>query len=342
MYKKIASIAILLVGLAVVYGQDKPVLRFNPDGKFKIVQFTDVHLKYKEPLSDSAMVMMKKIIEMEQPDLIMLTGDIVCTENTKEAWDIFSKILIDSKTPWAYMIGNHDDSYDMTRQEVVDYVSKMPYSLTEEGPEDIRGYGNYVLEVKASRSDETAALCYVFDSGTGIPRGSIFGSYEWIDHSLINWYKEQSTRYTQQNEGVPYPALAFFHIPLPEYDEKVDSNSIIGIREEYKFGGPDLNSGMYTTMIECKDVMGTFVGHDHNNDYLVNLRGICLAYGNVSGGNSYGKIGRGARIIELYEGERKFDTWVIKLYDCVREKNIWTPRKDNGPKFFVSYPGSFE
>lgn len=320
--------------------QKKPVLRFR-DGKFKIVQITDVHFKYQEPLSDSALVMIRNILADEKPDLVMLTGDIVCTKNMKEAWDQFSRVLIDARVPWAFMMGNHDQENEMTGRELVDHLSRMPYSLTESGPEEVRGDGNYILEVKGSNSNDVAALLYVFDSGTGIPKGSIYGSYEWIDHTQIHWYRNQSLANTARNGGKPYPALAFFHIPLPEYDEKAAVDSLIGIREEYKFGGPDLNSGLYTTMIQCKDVMATFVGHDHDNDYITKLRDICLAYGNVSGGNAYGSIGRGARIIVLYEGERKFDTWVIKRYDADRKKNVWIPREDNGPKFFVTYPDSF-
>ena len=344
MKKNILGILLFFVGLIAAYGQGKPVLKFNPDGKFKIVQITDVHLKHKEPLSDSAMLMIKKIITDEKPDLVMLTGDVVCSKNMEEAWDEFSKILIDAKTPWAFMMGNHDQENEMTGKELVAHVSKLPYSLTESGPEDIHGDGNYILEVQGSKSADTAALLYVLDSGTGMARDKrgVYGLYEWVDLSQVYWYKQQSSKYTKQNGGDPYPALAFFHIPLPEYDEVVHPDSIVGIREEYKFGGPDLNSGLYTAMIECGDVMGTFVGHDHDNDYLVNRRGICLAYGNVSGGNSYGSIGRGARIIELYEGQRKFDTWVLKLYDCDRKKNIWTPRKDSNPQFFVTYPDSFK
>ena len=84
---------VLLVATNLVsVAQPKPVLKFNADGKFKIIQLTDIHLKYKEQLSDSAMVMMRRIIAQEKPDLVMLTGDIVCTKNMRAAWAEFSKI----------------------------------------------------------------------------------------------------------------------------------------------------------------------------------------------------------------------------------------------------------
>jgi hypothetical protein len=72
------------------------------------------------------------------------------------------------------------------------------------------------------------------------------------------------------------------------------------------------------------------------------LRNICLAYGQSSGRQSYGSVGKGARIIELYEGERKFDTWTLKWYDCDRDKDIWTPAADRSPQNFVTYPDSFQ
>ena len=71
-----------------------------------------------------------------------------------------------------------------------------------------------------------------------------------------------------------------------------------------------LNSGMFTSFIEMQDVMGAFVGHDHDNDYLGINKGILLAFGRVTGKDAYGDLKRGARIIELYEGQRKFNTWI--------------------------------
>ena len=45
MCKKIALCLMVLFNALTVWGQ-KEVLKFNRDGKFKIVQFTDVHYKY--------------------------------------------------------------------------------------------------------------------------------------------------------------------------------------------------------------------------------------------------------------------------------------------------------
>jgi len=318
----------------------KPVLRFNQNGKFKIVQFTDVHFQYDSFRSDSALILMKIVIEKEKPDLVVLTGDIVCSENTFLAWLSLSKVMIDAQVPWAVVLGNHDPEfkYNTTKKEIMATIVGLPYNLTERGPIDISGEGNYILEVKSSKSNKIAALLYFIDSHM-YPEKDL-GAYDWIKFDQIAWCRKQSNAYSIKNDLNPYPALAFFHIPLPEYKEVIGQKTTCGIQKE-KVCSPDLNSGMYASMLECKDVMGMFVGHDHDNNYIGCLRGICLAYGNVTGRECYGKIGRGARVIELYEGERKFDTWILKLYDCDRDKDIWESTNDYHKKFFVTYPDSF-
>ena len=54
-------ILVLLFGTVVVSTEaQKTVLKFNPDGTFKIVQFTDVHFKYGNPNSDIALERMRQ------------------------------------------------------------------------------------------------------------------------------------------------------------------------------------------------------------------------------------------------------------------------------------------
>lgn len=74
---------------------------------------------------------------------------------------------------------------------------------------------------------------------------------------------------------------------------------------------PAINTGMFAAMKEAGDVMGTFVGHDHDNDYSVMWKGIVLAYGRFTGGNTeYNHLSNGARVIVLKEGERTFTSWI--------------------------------
>ena len=187
---------------------------------------------------------------------------------------------------------------------------------------------DYVLTVKAfSDAKKDAAVLYCMDSHSYSPLKDVKG-YAWLTFDQINWYRQQSAAYTAQNGGQPLPALAFFHIPLPEYNEAASHENAIlrGTRME-EACAPKLNTGMFAAMKESGDVMGMFVGHDHDNDYAVMWKGILLAYGRFTGGNTeYNHLPNGARIIVLDEGARTFTSW-IRQKDGIVDK--------------VSYPASF-
>ncbi len=315
-------------------------LKFNSNGKLKIIQFTDIHFKSNSYRSDSSLQMMKAALETERPDLVVLTGDVVCSENTRKAWLTLVKPFIDAKVPWAVTLGNHDIEYELSGDEIIEVITGMPYCVTENGPEEISGSGNYFLEVRGSNSPNTKAILYFLDSHSGLEEEKGLGNYDWIKSDQIQWYREQSKQLTQKNNGNPYPALAFFHIPLPEYNEVWGKETTVGKKEE-EVCSPDINSGMYNAFLESGDVMGMFVGHDHVNNYIGCLHNICLAYGQATGREAYGDIGKGYRVIELDEGQRKFDTWVQVKYNADRDKDLWEPTNSNEKQHFVTFPDSF-
>ena len=318
-----------------------PFLRFNQEGKFKIVQFTDLHFLYDSYRSDSALAIVRTVIRTEKPDLVVLTGDIVVApENTKKAWLQVSGVLAEARVPWAVTLGNHDAQFQLSKEHIIETIAGLPFCLTEKGPKKTTGSGNYILKIHSSKSPGTAALLYFFDSRMGFHPKTYFGAYEWIAFDQITWYRKMSMKLTEANHGTPFPALAFFNIPLPEYKEVVGKETTKGSQRD-PVSSSDLNSGLYTAFLESKDVMGTFVGHDHENNFIGCLRKICLAYGYVTGRQCYGNIGKGARVIELYEGERKFDTWILKLYEGNRNIDTWFPATDRQPQYLMTYPDSF-
>ena len=99
--------------------------------------------------------------------------------------------------------------------------------------------------------------------------------------------------------------------PLPEYHTVWEQGNARGNKFE-KVCCPAVNSGFFTAMVEMGDIMGTFVGHDHINDFEGELYGIRLCYGRSTGYNSYGKEGMelGACVIRLHAHEREFETWI--------------------------------
>jgi hypothetical protein len=297
-----------------IQSQNMP-LKFNQNGNFKIIQFTDIHYQKNNPASAVAIELINEVLDTEKPDLVVFTGDIIYAKPVTEGLDDIFNPVIERKIPWAYIFGNHDDEHGMSRAELMDYAVNKPFCLAQAGDKSLKGVGNYILEVKSSHENKNSAILYFFDSGAYTPIKGL-GTYDWFAFNQIEWYSNQSAAYTKENGGAPYPALAFFHIPLAEYPqmkaEKYDQ--LIGSKEEKECNGK-LNTGMFAAMRQAGDVMGTFVGHDHDNDYIGNYHDIYLAYGRFSGGKTeYNNLGKnGCRVIELKEGKREFSTYIRLL-----------------------------
>ena len=305
---------LLLFATMMIVNYAQKALHFNNDKTLKIIQFTDVHYKPGVLASDTALLQINDALDAEKPDFVVFSGDLAWGRPAKACFDDVLQTVISRKIPWAYVNGNHDDEQGWTRKQIMDYLVDLPYCYAVHGDKNLKGEGNYILEVKQSiNKDSIATLLYFFDTGSYSFDKSI-STYDWLDLDQINWYTAQSKAYTKENNGIPYPALAFFHIPLFEYADMTaleNKGNIIGTKNEKECNGK-LNSGMFTAMVIGGDVMGTFCGHDHDNDYIGMYKGIALSYGRYSGGNTvYNHLGKnGCRVINLKEGNKGFDTYI--------------------------------
>jgi hypothetical protein len=105
-----------------------PTLRINADGKFKIVQIADTHMvtgmgvckdaidAEGNPLPESeadplTVEFMGRVLDKEQPDLVVLTGDNVHHDVLDTQTALFKVVapIIKRQIPWAAIFGNHDD-----------------------------------------------------------------------------------------------------------------------------------------------------------------------------------------------------------------------------------------
>ena len=299
-----------------IFPMNAQQLKFNADKKFKIVQFTDVHWVADSLASEEAGERMNEVLDAEKPDLVVYTGDVIFARPADKGMRRALEPAIKRGIPFAVTFGNHDDEQDMNRKDLYEFIKDMPGNLTST-VEGLSGVTNFILPVKSSVGDKDAAVLYVFDSNSYSPMKQVKG-YGWIKHDQVQWYINESKKYTEANGGTPLPALSFFHIPLPEYHEAVKHEGafMIGTRKETACA-PEINTGLFAAMLEAGDVLGVFVGHDHVNDYAVSWKGIMLCYGRFTGGKTvYHDMpgGNGARVIELTEGTRQFRSW-IRLKD---------------------------
>eukprot|EP00823_Brevimastigomonas_motovehiculus_P005011 TRINITY_DN345_c0_g1_i1.p1 TRINITY_DN345_c0_g1~~TRINITY_DN345_c0_g1_i1.p1 ORF type:complete len:373 (-),score=60.07 TRINITY_DN345_c0_g1_i1:455-1573(-) len=296
----------------------KPILRFRQDGTFHILQITDLHLGniFKDGVTKGVI---KNVIEAEKPDLVVISGDVQCTDPivpdvTKMVWKTLTETLNKENVPWAFVNGNHDTQADKTGREIVLIDSSYPNSLTELGPSTVKGFSNYVLHVWPydNSSKVPAFNIWMMDSQETACEGVSGNSCCYPDQ--VQWYKlkaqEMATSFsalraeetgqlvkrTSIYDGLP-PSFAFMHIPFPEFINLWNYHPVNGTRQE-NICCWSVNTGLYTAMKEVGDVRLVGAGHDHNNDYVGDYYGISLAYGRKTGENYYGPpkgIQKGAR-----------------------------------------------
>ena len=312
---------------AVINESSKTKLTFNKDGKFKILQLTDTHYVAGDPRSERALKNVIQMLDLEKPDLVIHTGDVIFGKPAEESVREILEPISEREIPFAVAFGNHDEEFDKTREEMLDIVMSIPYNINTK-TKGIYGVTNCTLTLSPSTGDKISRVFYLFDSNRGATIPDIPKTYGHIHFDQIAWYREQSEAFAKMNGEISIPAFAFFHIPLPEHKEaaKDDEHGIMrGTRGE-NVASPKINSGLFVSMKEKGDVQAIFVGHDHNSDFAAYWNKMFFIYGRFSGCDTvYNDLKpNGARVIELTEGEEGFRSW-IRLYGGEIIQNLQYP-----------------
>jgi len=309
---------VLLLLFACAAGNGK-VLRFRPDGTFKISQFTDLHYGETDQNDVNSTKVQEEILATEKPDIVVMTGDSVSgyAWNNQSGW--FAKKWAHLTSPmvkynisWAFALGNHDDEADLSRTEIILLDQTYPLSLTQQGPSNIHGATNYYLFVYSSdvNNDVPVAVLYMFDSSDNNCENVTGWGCVYPDQ--IRWYIATATE-IQAKYGRIIPALAFFHIPVPEFMYMWNNISTFGRMEDTGVCCFSVNTGLFAAFKQMGDVISVHCGHDHDNDFYGLYDGILLAYGRKTGYGGYGPPKgwlRGSRILQLTENPFSFTHWI--------------------------------
>lgn len=291
---------------------------FTTDREFKVLQLTDVHIGAgwmclkKDAMALNAVAAM---VTAEKPDLVVVTGDVsypvpfqAGTFNNKSSAKIFAALMEQLGVYWTMAMGNHDtEAYSYyTREQIGDYYenSGFKYCLFQQGPENVDGAGNQIINIKNSDGIITQSL-FTFDSHSYID-GDYFGimwKYDNIHENQIKWYSESLDKLNAENDKIlkaknskeksDIKSLAFFHIPMSEqrtawkeyvangYKDTKDAHLVYGVIGE---SGDGVYCGvhednLFETMLEKGSTKGVFFGHDHKNNISMDYKGIRLTYG---------------------------------------------------------------
>eukprot|EP01119_Soliformovum_irregulare_P021599 TRINITY_DN7224_c0_g1_i1.p1 TRINITY_DN7224_c0_g1~~TRINITY_DN7224_c0_g1_i1.p1 ORF type:complete len:360 (+),score=55.58 TRINITY_DN7224_c0_g1_i1:89-1081(+) len=283
---------------------------------FRILQFTDLHYGEGADLDVNSSRIQAIMLQHENPDLVVMTGDMVsgyAWDKTQgwfaKRWAQLTQPMIKASRYWATALGNHDDEADLDRDQIVKLDTSNPLSLTQRGPLDITGATNYVLTVRSTNGDPVVHLWF-FDSGDDNCLG--VKGWDCVHPNQVQWYLQKSQELIEA-DGRVVPGLAFFHIPFPEFMNVWNYETCYGKLEDEGVCCFSVNTGLYAAMRSIGNIASVHCGHDHDNDFFGNYYNITLAYGRKSGYGGYGPPPgwlRGARILEISQNPFRITSWI--------------------------------
>lgn len=334
-------------------------IRFNSEGKLKILHIADPHLA-NDRYFDSSIWVIANACDIEKPDLVVLTGDNTKPyedpAETKKIINALMNIFESRNIPVAVTFGNHDsEAGPMTRADIMEYYSTFSCVITGDKANGFKNCATFNVPVLASDSDDVKFNLWVFDSGDydeDEPR-----HYDRVRTEQIEWYKETAAKLKEENGGETVNSLVFQHIIVPEiYDvlEKSDSKKPFSVKhiynedEYYMFDAEQTNYGMlnekpcpgyyndgqFDALVENGDVLAMFTGHDHTNAFGVRNQNIDIytspmtRYKGLAYTTQYGY-----RVIEIDENDTSYySTRVERLYD-VFDRDYAKAQKESGDKY---------
>ena len=322
-------------------------LRFGADGTFTIMQVSDIQdINGLAPRTKELFV---AALEREQPDFVVFTGDqlkgygleLLFANEAQREQRIMRTInalagpLAARDIPFTITFGNHDHDAPMDPLTQVNRWQLWPNCLTEH-IEGMPGYANHAIPVLGSQAEAGASpalLLYFLDT-----HKSTGWRYMPLAPEQIDWYRETRDEYAARNNNQCVPSMLFQHVPIEELYElyKIVPAKTPGSFEGFHnhkgahyaldmdkvapgaFMGelpssPDENTGLFGAALEKGEMLGMFFGHDHNNGYHGDVRGIQLGYAPAAGYAAYGPgRKRGVRMIRLNENHLAgFESYVL-------------------------------
>ncbi|KAF2476218.1 Metallo-dependent phosphatase [Lindgomyces ingoldianus] len=330
-----------------VHKLEPPVPRIGKDGKFKIMQVSDLHLSTglgvcRDPEPKGAnggrcdadprtLEFVERVLDEENPDMVVLSGDQVNGETAPDAQSAIFKIvqiLAERGKPWAAIFGNHDDEGSLSRLNQMSLYNSLPFSLSEAGPNTIEGVGNYFVEVRAHGSKHSALTLYFLDTHSYSPDEKRYEGYDWIKLKQINWFKTtaQSLKESHSHYSHIHLDMAFIHIPLPEYGST--TNKFVGSMKE-QISAPGFNSHFKDALVE-EGIKVVSCGHDHANDYCMLSENESTKEGELwmcyAGGSGFGGYGgydgyiRRLRVFEIDANQGRISTWKRLEYGDIAKR----------------------
>ena len=234
---------------------------------------------------------LRETIEKTNPDLILVTGDLVYGrfDSNGALLKEFIAFMESFKIPWAPTFGNHDTEEPLGKNWLCSQLESAEYCCFKKGT--VSGHGNYTVGIR--QGNALTRVFFMMDS-RGYSDGSLPVGFAT---NQINWYKEVGNTIKTLS---PQTKLSFaFHIQLSVfadafaqygYTEGVNVNIDSHPNKkdgDFGFIGRGLKDGWDTdktvwNSFKQLGVDSVFVGHEHSNSASIVYEGIRLQFGQKS------------------------------------------------------------
>ncbi|MCQ2086756.1 MAG: metallophosphoesterase [Bacilli bacterium] len=312
------------------------ILEMNWKDNFRILQLNDLHIGNKDD-QQLQFDFVDQTINDANADLIVLDGDVFTFADRVTAKRVF-KWMDSHKIPWTVTWGNHDEQCYFSIDWVTGYLNDLndsddSYCIFKDiQDDDVMGNANFAINLM--KDGHVKEQLIVMDSNRyNYGKYKDYDSYVGYDafhDDQVEWYEKIVKYTTAQNGGTVVPSLAFFHIPFPEYDTAYSlylegSSEVELVHAQSPLTGegvacPMINTHMFEKMVELGSTNGTFVAHDHKNNWAVKYKGITLSYGVNSTDRVYmDKNLLGGQVIEVKDDGSFELTQILKSFDSYKE-----------------------
>ena len=319
-----------------------PPLKFGNDGKFRILHLTDIHDVEPEMDDDEnreipksrdkeTINVIEKLVEKTKPDLVVFGGDNISGYWEEFTYDLvqstiqkITKPIRDRNIPLCVVFGNHDGEEGFhTEFQMMQYM-EYPNCRSNLNDADVYGCGNCCVTIKSSKSDKDAYAIWLIDSNDYQRNSKGELSYDCVHDDQIEWYEKRASELKEANGGNPLPSILFQHMPVQQtldgFEEVTADDDFTFERDGryFRFGHeiiegrirekpcPPNTEKVYREQFESwkntGGMVAAFFGHDHVNDFHINIDGINIYQTLGAGYFTYGQE-HGGRLIVLDEND---------------------------------------
>lgn len=210
--------------------KELPDFQADENGDFTVLQFSDTHFTTALSFSDqSLLVKMKTQTEKYDPDLVVVSGDMIDDGNDglfnkEHVLSTVAQLFEELDQYWAYIPGNNDGINYGTSEDVVAYLSQYEHCLVSDVPE-ISGGCQYSIDIY---DDDEMTHSMLFIDTMDYDNDDPDHIYGYVHADQVQWCKDEINSKKAVNEDV-YVSV-FLHENTPNFARAAANG------EEYKKG----------------------------------------------------------------------------------------------------------